>query len=43
VQYALLTLALILLTAGLCAVLERVQRAWRTLRAPRPACAPQPG
>jgi uncharacterized membrane protein len=38
-QYSALTLALILLTAALCAALDRAQAAWRGLRASRQASA----
>ncbi|HET9449862.1 MAG TPA: hypothetical protein VFO83_03230, partial [Aggregicoccus sp.] len=34
-QYSALTLALIAMTAGLCAALDRVQRAWRSVRVPQ--------
>lgn len=34
-QYSVLTLALIVMTAGLCAALDRAQRAWRSVRAPQ--------
>jgi uncharacterized membrane protein len=42
-QYGALTLALVLMTAALCAALDRAQRAWRGLRTARPAVSAQPG